>query len=62
MYGAFLSHDQLKEYVVLLMGSGLLECDMATRTYRTTSKGITLLKLIEQMDELVMPTMQNDPA
>jgi len=44
MYEAFLSFSQLKEYVALLLRNGLLEHDDLKKTYKTTEKGLRLLK------------------
>jgi predicted transcriptional regulator len=65
MYGAFLSHSQLKRYLPLLIQDGLLEYLEETHTYRTTEKGLKFLKMYEQMEELMMternflPKIQN---
>jgi predicted transcriptional regulator len=39
MYLAYLSFDQLEEYLALLTHNGLLEYDAKKRKYKTTSKG-----------------------
>ena len=55
MYKAFLSFDQLKEYLTLLMESDLLEYEIGKQSYRTTKKGTRLLRIYHQIDELVAP-------
>ena len=39
MYLAYLSFDQLEEYLALLTHNGLLEYDLKKRQYKTTGKG-----------------------
>jgi predicted transcriptional regulator len=53
MYKAFLSYVQLKEYLTVLEKNGLLEYEDGMRSYRTTEKGIRLLRIYNQVDELV---------
>ena len=53
MYKAFLSYVQLKEYLAVLEKNGLLEYEDGMRSYRTTEKGIRLLRIYNQVDELV---------
>jgi predicted transcriptional regulator len=53
MYKAFLSYVQLKEYLAVLAKNGLLEYEDGMRSYRTTEKGIRLLRIYNQVDELV---------
>jgi len=45
MYKAYLSFNQLREYLALLVENGM-------RTYRTTEKGIRLLQIQNTMDEI----------
>ena len=51
MYKAFLSFAQLEEYLALLLENDLLEYEEGRRFYRTTEKGMRLLKIYNQMDE-----------
>ena len=53
MYKAFLSYVQLKEYLAVLEKNGLIEYEDGMRFYRTTEKGICLLRIYNQADELV---------
>jgi predicted transcriptional regulator len=53
MYQAFLSHDQLKEYLSVLTENNLLNYDAYTRTFKTTEKGLTFLKTYNQMDSMI---------
>ena len=40
MYGAFLSHTQLKNYLIILTKSDLLQYDDASNTFTITEEGI----------------------
>ena len=53
MYKAYLSFNQLREYLSLLVENGLIEYEEGMRTYRTTEKGIRLLQIQNTMDEIV---------
>ena len=55
MYGAYLSSNQLKEYMAYCLGHGLVSYDARKRVYRTTVKGIKLLELFSKMYEIVPP-------
>jgi len=52
MYKAFLSYAQLKEYLAVLAGNGLLEHNTTEQKYKTTGKGIKFLGVCGQMDAL----------
>lgn len=52
MYTAYLSFNQLREYLALLVENGLIEYEEGMRTYRTTEKGIRLLQIQNTMDEI----------
>ena len=51
MYRAYLSFNQLREYLTLLVENGLIEYE-GGQTYRTTDKGIRVLYLQNEMDEV----------
>ncbi|HEY5631312.1 MAG TPA: winged helix-turn-helix domain-containing protein [Nitrososphaeraceae archaeon] len=51
MYRAFISFDQLNEYLSLLIEKGLIEYMEGTRLYRTTEKGISFLEHGEEYAE-----------
>jgi predicted transcriptional regulator len=53
IYKAFLSYAQLKEYLSMLLESGLLEYDQKTAKYKTTEKGRRLLKTYTQMGQAI---------
>ncbi len=52
MYSAFISFNQLKEYLSLLAENGLIQYEEGTHTLRTTEKGIHFLKLQNKIDEV----------
>jgi predicted transcriptional regulator len=55
MYKAFLSFGQLKEYLMVLLENDLLEYEEGQNTYRTTERGIRLLRIFNNMEELMPP-------
>ena len=60
MYKAFLSYAQLKEYLSVLIENNLIEYLEGTQTYKTTEKGLNLLKMHNEMGELLQTTIKND--
>jgi predicted transcriptional regulator len=46
MYNTLLNHPLLKEYWTALTEEGLLVCDSATQTFKTTEKGLKFLESI----------------
>ena len=53
MYKAFLSFAQLREYLSLLIENNLLEYLDGSKTYKTTEKGFNLLKMHNEIGELL---------
>jgi predicted transcriptional regulator len=53
MYKAFLSYAQLREYLSVLIENNLLEYLEGTQTYRTTEKGFNLLRMHNEIGELL---------
>ena len=51
MYQAF-SYNQLKECIAILIENNLIEYLDGTQTYKTTGKGLNLLKIHNEMAEL----------
>ena len=49
MYKAYISFNQLKEYLALLVENALIEYEDGMHTYRTTEKGIRLMKIQNEM-------------
>ena len=60
MYSAFLSYTQLKEYLSVLIENNLLEYLEGTRTFKTTEKGLNVLKMHNEMAELLQTKIGND--
>ena len=52
MYSAFISFNQLREYMSLLVENGLIHYEQGMRTYRTTEKGMRLLHIQNKIDEV----------
>ena len=57
MYRAYLSFNQLKEYLGFLIESGLIEQDKGTPLFKTTEKGIAYLGAYSQMSDITGPTI-----
>jgi predicted transcriptional regulator len=55
-----LSYNQLKEYLSILIENNLIEYLDGTQTYKTTEKGLNLLKMHNEMAELLYTTLKND--
>jgi predicted transcriptional regulator len=53
MYKAFLSYAQLKEYLSVLIENNLLEYLEGVQTYKTTEKGLNLLRMHNEIGELL---------
>jgi len=54
MYKSFLSYAQLKEYFTMLIENGSLEYEAGLlNIYRTTEKGLRLLKIYNQIEEII---------
>ena len=59
MYKAFISYNQLKEYLSLLIQNNLLEYRDGGQIFKTTEKGLNLLKMHNEMGELLYTTVKN---
>ena len=61
MYKAYLSYNQLKEYLTVLIENNLIEYLDGTRTFKTTEKGLNYLKMHNEIGELLQTTtIKND--
>jgi len=58
MYKAFLSYEQLREYLALLIENNLVEYLEGSQTYKTTEKGLNLLKMHNEIGELLQTPMR----
>jgi predicted transcriptional regulator len=56
MYFAFLSYNQLNEYLSVLIENNLLEYLDGTQTYKTTEKGLNYLKMHNEISKLLPQT------
>jgi predicted transcriptional regulator len=55
-FKAYLSYDLLKEYLVLLLKTDLLEYIEGERAFKTTPKGMQFLHTLGQMSKMIMMT------
>jgi predicted transcriptional regulator len=61
MYIAFLSYGQLNEYLSILIENSLIEYLDGVHKFKTTEKGLNLLKIHNEMVELLKTTtIKND--
>ena len=60
MYIAFLSYNQLNEYLSILIENNLLEYLDGTKTFKTTEKGLNFLKMHNEMGELLQQTTMDN--
>jgi predicted transcriptional regulator len=60
MYSAFLSYNQLNEYLSILIENNLIEYLDGTQTFKTTEKGLFFLKMHNEMAELLQTTFENN--
>jgi predicted transcriptional regulator len=56
MYNAFLSYNQLKEYLPVLIENNLIYLE-STQIYKTTEKGLKFLKMHNEIGELLQNIM-----
>ncbi len=61
MYKTFLSHTQIKGYLKTLIDNGFLRYDFNSQTYKITKKGMRLLQLYNQIDEMIHLSKQLQP-
>jgi predicted transcriptional regulator len=63
MYTAFLSYNQLNEYLSLLTENNILEYLDGTNKFKTTEKGLKYLKMYNEIRKLlpqITTTIKND--
>jgi predicted transcriptional regulator len=58
MYLAFLSYNQLNEYLSTLIENNLIEHLDGTKTFKTTEKGLNYLKMHNEIKKLLPQTTQ----
>jgi predicted transcriptional regulator len=52
MYKAVLSYDLMKQHLIFLAENDMIEYERGMMTYRTTEKGMRLLQLYNNMNEM----------
>ena len=57
MYKAVISYDYMKQCLLSLAEDGLIEYEQGRMTYRTTAKGMHLLQLYNNVNEMVQPSV-----
>ena len=60
MYTAFISYNQLKEYISILIENNLIEYLDGTHKFKTTEKGLNFLKMHNEIGELLQTTIENN--
>ena len=60
MYKAYISYNQLKEYLTILIENNLIESTDGTQTFKTTEKGLMYLKMYNAIGELLPNRINND--
>ena len=60
MYISFLSYNQLKEYISILIENNLIEYLDGVHKFKTTEKGLTYLKTHNQIGELLLTKIKNN--
>ena len=56
MYKAAISYDYMKQFLLSLAEDGLIEYEQGRMTYRTTAKGMHVLQLYNNVNEMVQPS------
>ena len=60
MYFAFLSYNQLNEYLSVLIENNLKEYLDGAQKFKTTEKGLNFLKMHDEIGELLQITIKNN--
>ena len=54
MYGAYVSYEQIQEYITFLQEKGLVMYEEGVQHYKLTEKGLHFLHVYEQISELIV--------
>jgi predicted transcriptional regulator len=54
LYRTYLSHNLLKDYLVLLLENELIDYTAGERTFKTTGKGMRYLQMYAQLGQLIV--------
>ncbi|HSN96196.1 MAG TPA: winged helix-turn-helix domain-containing protein [Nitrososphaeraceae archaeon] len=57
MYKAVLSYDLMKQHLIFLAENDLIEYEQGMMTYRTTERGMRLLQLYNNINEMAQLTV-----
>ncbi len=60
MYKVMITYNQLKNYLSIMIENNLIEYLDGTHTFKTTEKGLNLLKIHNEMLELLHTSVKND--
>jgi predicted transcriptional regulator len=60
MYKAFISYNQLKEYLTILIENNLIKDIDGSQTFKTTEKGLHFLKMYNAIGELLPSRINNN--
>ena len=58
MYHAYLSYNQLREYLTMMLENGLVEYLEGEKKFKTTEKGLRFLDTYNQMDGMIKAVPQ----
>jgi predicted transcriptional regulator len=53
MYKSNLSHDQMKDYLMILTESCFICYDVSTKRFRTTEKGLKVIEAYKRIEDMV---------
>jgi predicted transcriptional regulator len=60
MYKAYISYNQLKEYLTILIENNLIKYIDGSQTFKTTEKGLHFLKMYNAIGELLPSRINNN--
>jgi predicted transcriptional regulator len=60
MYNVYLTYNQLKNYLSVMIENNLIEYLEGTHKFKTTEKGLNFLKMHNEIGALLQTTVRND--